>query len=60
MSKDHVLIRCEDCRHHGKCWKETRFKSYHVRGCVVGVDDLRMIAAEDDDFLPLKKSEKIK
>lgn len=56
MSKDHVLIRCEECRNHGKCWKErTAFKPCHIKGCVVGVDDVRMIEAEDDDFLPLKK-----
>lgn len=33
---NHELIRCENCRNHGRCKKErTAFKPWHIKGCIV-------------------------
>ena len=38
MSRDHIFVRCEECRNHGRCKRErTAFRHYHVKGCFVEV-----------------------
>lgn len=41
MKKNHIFVRCEDCRNHGRCKKErTAFRIYHVKGCFVEIKEV--------------------
>lgn len=38
MTRDHIFVRCANCRNHGRCKRErTAFRHYHVKGCFVEV-----------------------
>ena len=38
MTRDHIFVRCANCRNHGRCKRErTAFRIYHVKGCFVEV-----------------------